>query len=156
MPKIEIDDIGAQCMDSGERLYKYKDCVDVSTLAMIDDLAGISKCGVESIELNTYINEKIKAKKLELGPDKCVKMHIKGKKSEDTCPTKLISETLSGKSEMKTVNYVKYLGDYISNDGSNDKNIEDRWKKGIGINCSIIDLLKQVSLGKHYFKIGIL
>ena len=37
---------------------------------MIDKLAAISKCGPDSIALNTFINEKIKAKKLELGPKK--------------------------------------------------------------------------------------
>ena len=97
---IEVDEIGKECLESGEHLYKYKDCVDVTTLAMIDDLAALSKCGPESIALNTYINEKIKAKKMEFGPEKCVKLHIKGKKDEEfECPV-LISETLIKKSEI--------------------------------------------------------
>ena len=67
---IEIDQIGKECMEKGEKLYKYKDCVSVSSLAMIDDLAGISKCGCDSIVLNSYINTKIKSKKLTCGSEK--------------------------------------------------------------------------------------
>ena len=59
---VEIDEIGKECMDSGQMQYKYKNCVDISPLAMIDDLAGISNCGPDSVSLNTFINEKIKAK----------------------------------------------------------------------------------------------
>ena len=58
MCSIEVDQIGKECTENGERIYKYKDCVALSTLAMIDDLAGISKCGCDSIDLNSYINTK--------------------------------------------------------------------------------------------------
>ena len=133
---IEIDEIGKECMDSGDYLYKYKDCVDISPLAMIDDLAAINKCGPDSVALNTLINEKIKAKKLELGASKCVKLHVKGKREEYECPT-LISETLIEKNGMKKEDSVKYLGDYISSDGSNEANIVDREKKGVGINSNL-------------------
>ena len=51
---VEIDEIGKECMDSGERLYKYKNCVYICPLAMIHDLAGISICGPDSIEFNLY------------------------------------------------------------------------------------------------------
>ena len=152
---IEVDELGKECMESGEHLYKYKDCVDVSTLAMIDDLAAISKCGPEATALNTFINEKIKAKKLEFGPTKCVKLHVKGKKKDYECPI-LISETLSKKSVMERVDTVKYLGDYVSSDGSNTANILAREQKGNGIVNQLTSLINDISLGSHYFKIGLL
>ena len=96
----------------------------------------------------------MKAKKLELGPKKCVKLHVKGKKEESDCPV-LISKTLHEKSEMEKVDTVKYLGDYISSDGSNTVNIAEREKKGLGINAQVISLLKEVSLGSHFFDIGL-
>ena len=52
-------------------------------------------------------------KKLELGPKRCVKLHIKGIKKEFDCPV-LIIKTLLEKSEMNQVDTVKYLGDFIS------------------------------------------
>ena len=73
---------------------------------------------------------------------------LKGKKS--------ISETLIEKSEMKKVDTVKYLRDYISSDGSNTVNIAEREKKVVGINAQVISLVKEVSLGSHYFDIGLL
>ena len=80
---------------------------------------------------------------------------MKGKKEGSECPL-LISETLHEKSEMEKVDTVKYLGDYISSDGSNTVNIAEREKKGSGINAQVLSLLKEVRLGSHYFDIGLL
>ena len=68
-----------------------------------------------------------------------------------SCPILLAQDE-----KMKEVIEVTYLGNIISNDGSNDKNIQDRWNKGMGIISSVISLLKHISLGKHYFKMGLL
>ena len=57
---------------------------------------------------------------------------------------------------MKYKSEVKYLGNIISEDGSCNKNIEERYNKGIGIVCSVNSLLKNISLGKHYYRIGLL
>ena len=57
---------------------------------------------------------------------------------------------------MKCKTEVKYLENIISNDGSCDKTINDRWNKGIGIINSVITLINNISLGQHYFKIGLL
>ena len=54
-----------------------------------------------------------------------MKLHVKGKIESHECPV-LFSETLHEKSEMKNVQSVKYLGDIISNDGSNTENISER------------------------------
>ena len=48
------------------------------------------------------------------------------------------------------------MEDYLSNEGSNDINIDERWKKGIGLVSQVISLIKEVTLGQYYFKIGLL
>ena len=48
----------------------------------------------------------------------------------------------------------EYLGDIISNNGKNTKNIQSRVANGLGIISQIMDLLKNVSFGKHYFEIA--
>ena len=48
----------------------------------------------------------------------------------------------------------EYLGDIIANNGKNTKNIQTRVAKGLGIVSHIIDLLKNVSFGKHFFEIA--
>ena len=57
---------------------------------------------------------------------------------------------------MKKVDTVKYLGDYLSSDGSNTVNVLKREQKGVGINSQLISLINDISLGGHYFKIGLL
>ena len=49
-----------------------------------------------------------------------------------------------------------YLGDLISADGRQDKNIDRRKKKGIGIVIQIIDILKTTYFGKYYFEAALI
>ncbi len=53
-----IDSIGKECLQDEKYLYKYKEKVKIPPLSMIDDLACVSTCGVESVKLNSYINYK--------------------------------------------------------------------------------------------------
>ena len=48
-----------------------------------------------------------------------------------------------------------YLGDIISHDGSNSKNIKSRVGKGLGKISDIVNILETVSFGSHYFEIAI-
>jgi hypothetical protein len=86
-----VDTIGKKCRDRGEHYYLYKNAVRILPLAFVDDLNAISKCGLESISLNTFITTQIELKKLKFhvpdanGKSKCHKMHI-GKK-HGVCPT---------------------------------------------------------------------
>ena len=57
---------------------------------------------------------------------------------------------------MASVTEDKYLGDVISSDGKNTKNISKRISKGIGIITQIIHLLEMVSLGDHFMEIALL
>jgi hypothetical protein len=145
---VQIDSLGRECLTEDKCLYKYKESVDIPPLAMIDDVAAFSVCGSNSVKLNTVIETKVKTKKLEFAPDKCHNMHIGKNKS---CSVLYVHDN-----KMKEVDSEKYLGDILSNDCSIDENIDEREKKGVGIVTQMSILLKEVSLGKHYFTIGIL
>ena len=148
---VQIDDIGKECMKTGKYIYKYKQSVDIPPLAMIDDIAAVAKCGIESVQLNSYINTRIKSNKLKFGPNKCVKLHINNKNDKCECLKLEVEEV-----EMKNVENIKYLGDEESNNGKNDIKIEKRYNKGIGIKSQIIPLIKEISLGSHYFEVGLM
>ena len=49
-----------------------------------------------------------------------------------------------------------YLGDLISSDVRNKKNIEKRVSKGLGIITQILNMLNILSFGKHYMEIALL
>ena len=86
---------------------------------------------------------------LELGFKKCCQLHVGC--SSDTCSTLTVQSQ-----EMVKASKQMYLGDLLSDDGKIDNNINERFSKGIGIVNQIINLLKEVHFGKHYFEMAIL
>ena len=48
------------------------------------------------------------------------------------------------------------MGDILSSDGKNAKNIRSRISKGIGIVNQMINLLDRISFGQHHFEIAML
>ena len=52
--------------------------------------------------------------------------------------------------------FEKYLGDLISKYGDNNETVKDRCRKGTAQKAQIVALLKEISLGCHYFSIGLL
>ena len=150
-----IDTIGKKCRDRGQLTYLYKKTAKILPLAFVDDLNGISKCGDDSRALNIFLTTQIELKKLKFhvpnkeGKTKCHKMHI-GKK-HDMCPTLKIHGTI-----MPEVNEDVYLGDILSNDGKNTKNIKQRISKGLGVVNQIFDILGNVNFGSHIFEIAML
>ena len=101
------------------------------------------------------MNAQIEAKKLRFhtsdknGKSKCHFLHI-GKKNKE-CPHLQVHGT-----DMEKVSEDTYLGDIISEDGNNDKNIKSRVAKGVGIISQIMTLLESVTLGEHFFSTSIL
>ena len=69
------------------------------------------------------------------------------------CPSLKVHGTIM---PMPEVTEEKFLGDIISSDGKNHKNIKNRLSKGIGISTQIINLLKITSFGSHYFEKAII
>ena len=78
----------------------------------------------------------------KFGKTKCHKMHV-GKENL-LCPDLKVHGT-----EMALVKDDTYLGDIISSDGSNFKNVKSRVGKGIGIISQIIKILETLSFGKY-------
>ena len=150
-----IDTIGKQLWNEGRIGYLYKNSVNILPLAMVDDVNVISRCGSDSVILNSYINSKIELKKLEFhvpdasGKSKCHKMHVGNRNIE--CPKLKVHGT-----PMEEVSDDVYLGDVICSTGKNVKNVEKRVSRGMGIISQITNLLQQVSFGYHYLEIGLL
>ena len=144
-----MDTLGKECIESGECLFKYKECVDIPPLAMIDDILAVSDCSVESLKMNALIQSKVAHKNLQLGPDKCFKMYV-GQQS-DSCPTLKF-----GDEEMLSSHKEKYLGDILTTDGKIDYNIEERYNKGIGIVNTILSMLNEISFGQYYFEMAVM
>ena len=127
---------------------------------MVDDLAGVSESGVNSVKLNAFINVKTAEKKLQFGYDKCHTLNITHK-SKTIVETDLYidhwSETHSknghlidefkGKIKMKNVHEQKYLGFVLSENGSNLNNIKSKQNRAFGIKKDIEYRIK--GLGKY-------
>ena len=108
---------------------------------MVDDLLTLTSCGVDSKEINITINTLIELKRLQFHvpqvnkKSKCHMMYIG--KSNWVCPDmKVHGHTVD------RVSQAVYLGDVISQDGSNTANINDRVAKGMGQMNTTMTLLK--------------
>ena len=145
---LQTDKIGKKALQKNEHIYMYRNEIPVGPLTMVDDILSITKCGMESVMANAFINSQIEQNKLTLNTEKCHKIHAGGKK--EMCP-KLVAH----QQEMKDKSKEKYLGDIISSDGSNTNNIKHKVNIGVGKISSIMNILKEVSLGrKFYFTIA--
>ena len=151
-----MDTLGKKIRDKEGPSYLYKGTVRVLPLAMVDDINAISRCGIDSITLNTFINTQIELKRLKFhqqhnheGRTKCHVLHIGGNKSR--CSDLKVHGT-----PMEAVEHDTYLGDIISNDGKNKLNIEKRISKGLGIISQIMNILEIVTFGVHYVEIALL
>ena len=150
-----IDKIGKKCYDTGENLFIYKKIVRILPLSYIDDLMTISQCGAQSLKMNTFVGAQIESKKLKFhtpdasGKSKCNFLHV-GKRNKE-CPDLKVHGA-----NIKRVSHETYLGDILSDDGKNTKNVKNRISKGLGIISRIMRILEGVTLGEHYFETAIL
>ena len=167
---VQIDTFGKECIIEGKYLFYYRDSIPVPPLSMVDDLICISKCGINSIIMNSFINSKSTMKKLQFGVDKCHKLHVG--KVKTVCPelyvdkwktqkkeapnnkTASIEDIYAGSHNIQNVNDEKYLGDIICNSGKNDKNIAARIKKGHGIIKQICSIVEELFFGRFYFLVA--
>ena len=147
---VSIDNIGKEALEKSEgNLLKYRNCVSIPPLSLIDDIIAITKCSHDAVVMNAFIEAKTQDLQLELGFKKCCQLHVGC--SSDTCSTLTVQSQ-----EMVKASKQMYLGDLLSADGKIDNNINERFSKGIGIVNQIITLLKEVHFGKHYFEMAIL
>ena len=146
---VHTDRIGKDSLTKQENLYLYKGNVKIPSLAMIDDIAKISECGINAVKDNAYIDSKFEQNKLLANASKCHKMHV-GKASK-FCPVLTVHDE-----KMDTVDSEKYVGDLVSNDGKHTPNILARRSKGIGVVNEILSILNHMCLGRYYFEAGLM
>ena len=144
-----MDTLGREALQSGVGLFKYKHTIDVTALAMIDDVLGMACCGDKSVELNAIINAKMETRKLRLSDDKCFKIHIC--KTSTKCTQVLKVHDLN----MKTVSQATYLGDVLSETGTIDETVAQRGQKATGIISQISSMLGSISLGSFHYDIAL-
>ena len=170
----QVDTIGRECLQERKYVYSYKGEVDIPPLGMVDDLICISECGHRTAMMNAYINFKTNSKKLQFSVHKCKKLHVGQVQMKHKCQDLSVDrwtevqvenditrdiemmDCYDGEEIMEEKTEEKYLGDLISSDGRNIKNIKARVAKGIGITNKILTILEGIPFGKHYFEVGIL
>jgi hypothetical protein len=170
----QVDTFGKECLEEGKYIYSYKGEVEIPPLGMVDDLICISECGHKTSMMNAYINFKTNSKKLQFGGDKCKKLHVGHLCEEYKCQDLSVDkwtevevtndetgevemeDHYAGEHIMEEKEEERYLGDVISTDGKNVKNIKARIAKGKGIVNKIITMLDGIPFGKHYFEVGMI
>ena len=147
----------------------YKNKVEIPPLLMQDDTLAVSKCGYQTTKINSFLNTRTNVMGLQFGKDKCIKMHIGKRHNQDICVecnvdawtdvvidhkdgTHELKDKYIGKEIMKTVHEKKYLGDIISDDMKNHKNIKEKTDRAVGIVKKISTSLNERPYGKHTFK----
>ena len=156
-------------MYSGIFLLKYKDSIEIPPIfSFVDDTLGVSLCGPDTVALNAYLNLKTGTKRTQYSTDKCIKIHVGSKSDEAYCQetyvdgwkldtgTDRVSENYNGQIVMKERTERKYLGDIISGNGSNVRNINYKTGKGRGIVKEIMQDVQENSYGCYYFQAAIL
>ena len=167
----QADLIGKESLEKHKYTYLYKDEVEIPPLTMVDDVIFVAECGYKSAMANSYMQSKTNSKKLQFGGEKCKKIHV-GKKEEFKCGAMFVDkwneiekknekngkieveDICVGKEEMEDKEEECYLGDIISKDGKNIKNIKRRIIKGKGIVQRISNILKDIPFGKLFFQVA--
>ena len=111
---------------------------------------------------------------MQFGAQKCKKLHV-GRVCDDFKCQRLevdewkeveifndetgldeIEDTCEGNELMEEKKEEKYLGDVISRDGKNIKNIKARVAKGKGIVTRIMTIFEGIPVGQFYFEIAVI
>ena len=128
----------------------------------------MSHWGLDSALATSHLNTQTNLKRLQFGPQKCLKLHI-GRKcrscpelSIDTWKLEKSAEEIKSVVElvdveglkhiMEEVDSAKYLGDIIQTDGKNKRNIQERRNRGLGAVNQIQQLLDDLCLGDYHFE----
>ena len=170
----QVDTIGKECLEEEKYTYIYREEVPIPPLSMIDDLLCVTECGFKTTSANAFITFKTDSKKLQFGANKCKKMHVGNKRENFKCQelkvdnweeveikndetgVEDIKDVCNGEITMEEKQEEKYLGDIISTDGKNIKNIKARVARGKGIISRIVTILEGIFVGKFYFEVALM
>ena len=171
MASNSIDLFGKICLEKEENIYTYRNNIPIVPFTMCDDLLAISECGFKTNLMTSFINSQASFKFLQFGIKKCFKLHIgKERQKFKCCPIKLdcwkteeveddnnevkLKEVYLGTQTVKEVEEEKWLGNIISTDGKNEKDVRRKTNKGIGTINRIKLILENTPFGKYYFEVG--
>ena len=167
---LMTDNFGKDSLKPEMEPYKYKGFVPIPILTMVDDILAISYPGYHSQRMNAFLNAKTAIKKLQFGPKKChviyigknipeykkMDLHVDGWKMEEVTDkitgATYSNEVFDGEHFMGESKEEKYLGQIVSSDGTNTKNIKYRVGKGIGMSNIICSILSYIPGGKFHFQ----
>ena len=169
LASVLVDNICRSVETSGYGI-KYKDVVDISVLALVDDLIGVTKPGFRAQQMNTLINTKTAEKRLQFGVSKCktlvigdLKYLINNDLSVDNWiierqdeEAEHITETFVGKTTIEQTDKQKYLGFYLSNKGDNMINIKEMQRRSIWVTTKIFNRLNSLNLNQYYFECALI
>ena len=90
----------------------------------------------------------------------CTDLYVDGWKEENVTNVETnivqIEDTYEGEEILKLTEGEKYLGDILTNDGRNYKNIVSRKNKGTALVNEIHAIIAEMMLGKDHFEVSIL
>ena len=169
LASVQVDNICKSVESSGHGI-KYKNVLDISVLALVDDMLGVTEPGYKAQQMNAVINAKTAEKRLQFGVSKCKTMIIgdikhlvnnnlsvdnwkirhTDKENED------LVETFDGKTTIEETDKYKYLGFLLSNRGDNMINIKEMRKKSIWVTNKIFNRLNSLNLNQYFFECGLI
>ena len=170
----QVDTFGQECLKESRYTYLYKGWVEIPPLSMVDDLLSVSECGFKTQTVNAFLTFKTDSKKLQFGAQKCKKLHVGKNLASYKCTAMKVDEwkevevvneetgideikdICNDKYEMEEKEDEKYLGDLISVDGRNVKNIKSRVAKGTGIISKILSILDGIPFGQYYYEVAMI
>ena len=170
----QVDTFGQECLKESKYTYMYRGMVEIPPRSMVDDVLCVSECGFRTSMAHAYISVKTDCKKLQFGAIKCKKLHVGKVHEEHKCQTleidnwkeveimneetgiDEIQDKCEGMEVMEEKDEEKYLGDLISTDGRNIKNVKARVAKGKGIVSKILSILDGIPFGDFYFEIAVI
>ena len=119
----QMDTLG-EMFENGEieQAVSINDGFKIGCLEWVDDVMTCTNGVTNQHKILSKVNEFAEINKLEWGQEKCQVMQV-GKK------VKVPDNWQLGEKEISNTNSYKYLGDIITNDGKNDKNILARENK---------------------------
>ena len=95
LASVQVDTIARDCTEAGYGYgYRYKDCLPIGILGLVDDTIGITKAGHKALMLNSFLNVKTAEKYLQFGAKKCKSMLV-GKDTGNIYNDKLVVDNWS-------------------------------------------------------------
>ena len=158
---VNMDTIARDWLSkAGNKVYKYRDTIDLGTLGMLDDLLVITEAGVETTKANAFINIVSASKGYQFSDTKCSQMLVTNKKNDsmenimkvdkwiEERNNGVINDVYSGKVRTGNVLRQKYMGLYIQSDRRNSESIDLKTKKAAIIINKVKNKVADMKAGK--------